>query len=71
MNGFNGERSIGIEKLARMPVRGPGPTSNRPLIPSQHEWQKIRLGRVCGICMVAQVSGEFDDRVPCQLRQAS
>lgn len=56
----------------RQPAKGAIEAERRPRVrPARHEWQKIRLGRVCGVCMVAQVSGEFDDAVPCQPRHAA
>jgi len=30
-----------------------------------HEWQPIAAGRVCDVCLVAQMKGEFDDNVAC------
>ena len=34
--------------------------------PGRHEWIHIAVGRVCQLCMVVQVDGEFDDGVPCE-----
>ena len=30
-----------------------------------HEWQPIAAGRVCDVCLIAQMKGEFDDGVAC------
>ena len=35
-----------------------------------HEWQPIAAGRVCDVCLTAQVKGEFDDNVACNPHEA-
>jgi hypothetical protein len=38
---------------------------------ARHLWSEIRLGRVCSVCLVAQLRGEFDDSVEFHPRHAS
>jgi hypothetical protein len=33
--------------------------------PQSHRWRRIRLGRVCELCHLAQAPPEFDDTIAC------
>ena len=31
-----------------------------------HSWQHLAVGRICASCKATQMTGEFDDTVPCK-----
>jgi hypothetical protein len=33
---------------------------------TNHSWQHLAVGRICASCKTTQMTGEFDDTVPCK-----
>ncbi len=52
-------------KLLRKSSRHRVRQSQEPIERRHHEWQPIATGRVCDVCLTAQMKGEFDDNVAC------